>query len=388
MNLYLIEYAINSLLRDKFKSFFLFIIMSFLIFLLSAIFFISNSIKYELNSTVDSLPQIIVQNVKGGRTYDIDVNIVDKILNIEGVSDAVARVWGYYNFTKLGVNFTLVGVDEFENSYTDYLAKVEKNFDFESKPSMIVGEGVYKILRQNYYKDYFNFIRADGSVKKVYIAGSFKADTELESNDIIVLCNDTIRDIFSMPKNKATDVVVKVANPKETPTVVAKIRDIFPSAKIITNDDIKLSYENIFDYKSGIFLVLFIVSIFTFFIIVYEKVSGLSSEQKREVGILKALGWRVGDVLREKFYESFIISFSSYIIGVNLALLYVYIFQAPLLRNIFIGYSDLKPSFVLPYIFDIQTLFLLFFLSVPIYIAATIIPSWRVAILDADEVIR
>ena len=57
-------------------------------------------------------------------------------------------------------------------------------------------------------------------------------------------------------------------------------------------------------------------------------------------------------------------------------------------QNIFIGYPDLKPNFELPFVLDIQTLVLVFFLSVPIYIASIIIPSWRVATLDADEVIR
>ena len=75
-------------------------------------------------------------------------------------------------------------------------------------------------------------------------------------------------------------------------------------------------------------------------------------------------------------------------IGVILAFGFVYILQAPLLQNIFTGYSQLKTSFELPFIFDVQTLFLVFFLSVPVYIAATIIPSWKNATLDADEVIR
>jgi ABC-type lipoprotein release transport system permease subunit len=202
------------------------------------------------------------------------------------------------------------------------------------------------------------------------------------------MSKDDVREIFDIEDDKATDLVVKVPNPKEVPTVVSKIKSIYPDTRIITSDDLKVSYQNIFDYKSGIFLALFIISLFTFFIIIYDKSSGLSSEEKREIGILKAIGWRVDDVLKEKFYESFIISFFAYTLGVTLAFLYVYILNAPLLQNIFTGYSQLKTDFALPFVFDVQTLFLVFFLSVPIYVGATIIPSWRVATLEADEVIR
>jgi ABC-type lipoprotein release transport system permease subunit len=391
INLYLIEFAINSLLRQKFKNIFILMVLIFLTSLLGSIFFISNSIKHELNSTLKTLPQITIQKLKAGRHYDMNLSDVDEILNIAGVSDAIPRVWGYYYFANMGTNFSIIGIDEFENQYKETLVEATKTNDFTKaldENSMIVGEGVKKALEENYYKEYFNFIKPDGTFKKVNIGGAFKASTNLESNDTILLPKQIALEIFGMEEDKITDIVVKVANPEEIPTVASKIQIIFPDARVITNKDLEISYQNIFDYKSGIFLALFVVSIFTFFIIVYDKASGMSSEEKREIGVLKALGWKIEDVLKEKFYESFIISFLGYIIGILIALSFVYIFNAPLLNNIFTGYSELKTDFELPFIIDYNTLFLIFFLTVPIYIASTIIPSWRSATIETDKVLR
>jgi ABC-type lipoprotein release transport system permease subunit len=390
INIYLIEYAIHSILRQKTKSFFVVVILTLLIFLLSSVFLITNSLKYELDITVDSLPQIIVQKIKAGRHYDIDVDLVDQLVEINGVEDAISRVWGYYYFANAGVNFSIVGLNQYENQYKSSFTKIVKKFELEedSKDIMVVGKGVLKVLKENYYNDYFNFIKSDGTLKKIDIAGVFDADTELESNDVIVMSQDNVREIFDIDDTKATDIVIKVHNPLEIQTIASKIRLAYPDTRVITSDDLKISYQNIFDYKSGIFLALFTVALFTFFIIIYDRASGLESEQKREIGILKAIGWKIDDILREKFYESFIISSFAYISGIGLSIAYVYIFDAPVLRKVFEGYSQLKTTFELPFIVDIQTLFLVFFLSVPIYVGAIIIPSWKIATLEADEVIR
>jgi len=387
INLHLIEYAIGSIFRQGYKSIFITIVFTLLTALLTSIFFITNSMKYELNATVDALPEIIVQNTQASRHIDIEIKSSNKLLEIPGVSSINARVWGYYYFINAGVNFTLIGVDEFEEQYSTTLDKVVKTAEFDNS-GMYVGQGVKKIMNDNYYKEYFNFIKPDGKIKKVSINGVFDSEIGLESNDMIVMSKDTLREIFGLQESKATDLVVKIANIEEIETVALKIEQMFPNARVITNDDMKLSYENIFNYKSGVFLALFVIAIFTFFIIIYDKMSGLSSEQKREVGILKAIGWRIEDVLKSKFYESLILSLFAYFLGVIVAMSYVYMFDAPLLRDIFIGYSDLKPPFEISFVLDLQTLFLVFFLSVPIYVAATIIPSWKIATLEADDVIR
>lgn len=386
-NIYLFSYALGSLQRRGFKSFFIFFILTCTVFLLSSTQFIANSLQYELEMTLESLPQVTIQKLSAGRHENISTKEIDRLLDIPGVASAIPRYWGYYYFANAGVNFSIVGVDIYDKAYSELLSSVLETKDFQ-KNGMLVGVGVKEILMANYYEDYFHFIKSDGTIARVNIAGVFDAKTSLESNDMIFMPKNLVREIFGMRGDAATDIVLEVPNKNEIPNIISKVKEIYPDSRVLSRDDMRISYQNIFDYKSGLFLALFIISIFTFFVIVYDRASGLSSSEKKEIGILKALGWRIEDILQEKFYEAFLISFFAFILALMAALFYVYILQAPLLRDIFMGYSILKPSFELPFVLDFRMLFIIFFLSVPIYIAAIIVPSWRVASMDADEVMR
>lgn len=390
-NFLLLDYAIRSLMRRASKSFFIFFILSLLIFLLSSVLMIADAIKLELNTTLKTLPQITLQRFVAGKQSDVPIQRVEALLDIEGISSVTPRVWGYYYFKPAGVNFSVVGLDAYEEQYSATLNHLTQNFDLkllESQQAMIIGVGVKKVLSENYYTDFFNFVTSEGKWQRVSIAGVFNSDLALESNDLIIVPKTLAYAIFGMEKDKATDIVIKVANVKEIPMIVQKINERFPDLRAITQDDIRVSYQNIFDYKSGFFLSLFSICAFAFFIIIYDKTSGLSSEEKKEIGILKAIGWSSDDILKEKFYESTMMALGAFLLGISCSLFYVYGLQAPLLRNVFMGYSALKPSFELPFSVDSSMFVLLFFLSVPIYIAATLIPAWKASSLDADEVMR
>jgi ABC-type lipoprotein release transport system permease subunit len=388
-NIYLLEFAIGSLLRSKVKNISIVLIFTILVFLLTSIFSIANSIKYELHSTISELPDITIQKMQAGRVQNIDIDIVDDILRIDGIDSVIPRYWGYYYFANEGVNFSVVGIDPYEKQYREALEKIANRFDFDDiQNGMVIGQGVKEIMDNNFYKKYFNFIKPNGEFEKIYIKGVFDSSINLQSNDMILLPKDKAIEIFGIEEDKATDIVVTIPNKDEISTIADKIRVMLPSCRVITKEDMKISYINIFDYKNGVFLAIFIISLFTFFMIIYDKSSGLSSEEKKEIGILKSVGWKTDDILKEKFYEGFIISFVSFVSGVLLAMIFVYIFQAPLLKDIFMGYSVLRPQFELPFVFDFDTIMLIFLFSVPIYISATIIPSWRAAIVDADEMLR
>jgi ABC-type lipoprotein release transport system permease subunit len=90
---------------------------------------------------------------------------------------------------------------------------------------------------------------------------------------------------------------------------------------------------------------VFSVTLLTFLVIVYDRASGLAEGEKKEIGVLKACGWRVGDVIAVKMYEALALSVSAFAAGVTAALFYVYVFDAPVISGLFTGYSLLRPDF-------------------------------------------
>ena len=358
--------------------------MVLLVALLASTLFLSNAIKREYSTLVDSSPDIVVINQKAMRDVLLKESAIDKILSINGVSHVVGRVSGHYRFNKADTVFKVVGIDEFETYSNPLIESLNREHSLKDN-AMMISSSVEKILSENYYHKYFNFIRENGTLQKVNISKVFQTD---ENSKLIVMPKTLFREIFGFQNDEITDIAVSVKNKDEIKFIANKIQNSFVNAKVILKEDRKLFYEKIYNLRSGFFLMIFIITFFTFFIIIYDKISGLNSEQKREIGVLKAIGWRVEDVLKAKFYEGIVISFSAYLVGIILANIYIFIFKAPYLKKIFLNNYNLIEDYKIHFYIDYQVLVILFFLSVPIYILATIIPSWRVATIDADEVMR
>jgi ABC-type lipoprotein release transport system permease subunit len=125
-----------------------------------------------------------------------------------------------------------------------------------------------------------------------------------------------------------------------------------------------------------------------FVIFAWDKASGLSAEERKEIGILKAVGWDTGDVLLIKFWEGAAVSLSAFLSGVFLAYLHVFIAAAPLVEPVLKGWSVLYPRLRLAPVLDFSQLAVLFFLTVVPYTVVTIVPAWRAATVDPDAVMR
>jgi ABC-type lipoprotein release transport system permease subunit len=82
------------------------------------------------------------------------------------------------------------------------------------------------------------------------------------------------------------------------------------------------------------------------------------------------------------------ISLTSFLAGVILAYLHVFFASSTLFEPALKGWSVLYPDFKLTPFVSVYEVANLFFLTVVPYTVATIVPSWRAAIIDPDSVMR
>jgi ABC-type lipoprotein release transport system permease subunit len=213
-------------------------------------------------------------------------------------------------------------------------------------------------------------------------------ESELVSNDLFLISETAYRETYGIPDGQYTDLVLSVRNPLEVRNIAEKISTELGDARPILRDEILRTYDSVFSWRQGIVFVVLSGAVLAFVIFAWDKAAGLSAEEKREIGILKAVGWETSDVLRMKFWEGALISLAAFLIGYVAAYAHVFFGSAMLFEPVLKGWATLYPDFRPTPFVDLLQVGTLFFFTVFPYTVATIVPIWRAAITDPDMVMR
>lgn len=375
---HIIDFTLSSLWRRKAKNLSLVVVYTFVIFLLASVMFFTHSIKKEAALILRDAPEIMVQRLVAGRQGFIPESYIDSIKRIKGVQSVTPRLWGYYYDGQSGANYTLM-----------------VNAELRDRPGdIIIGNGVTlrraatedkTITKKN---DIIPFKTYDGSYLMLRVKGILSSASELVTSDLVLVSETDFRKLFSISKDHATDLVLQVRNEKELSTIAAKISQLHPDTRPILRNEILRTYDAVFDWRAGVIIVILAGAFFAFIILAWDKATGLSAEEKKEIGILKAIGWETSDILLMKFWEGAAVSLSAFLMGILSAYLHIFFTASALFAPVLKGWSVLYPDFKLTPFISVYEIAILFFLTVIPYTVATIVPSWRSATIDPDSVMR
>ena len=370
--------------KQKTKYISIFILATLTIFLLSTVIFIKSSLQNEILKTLESHNDFIIQREFGGRIFDIENQLEDRLKNIYGVKNITKRIYGRYKFLSEDVYFTIIGVD-FSN-----LNKELKNLGLQniSNDEMIVGFEVDNLLKKYKYTNYYDFFLPNKEIKKVKIAKVLEKESNIISSDIIILDINLARDILGINRDFSTNIAFDVPNELERTNIKQKLQRLDLDLNIIQKEDILKKYETIFNYKGGVFLILYLVVLFAFIMILYQRYSQVSINERKQIAIFKAIGYSVRDIIKIKMSENFVVAFVSYLFGVLLAYFFVFILNAPILKNIFIDFSNIKNDFIIyPYI-EFSTFVTLFLFFMVLFLSSVLIPVWKISAINPYESLR
>jgi len=123
-------------------------------------------------------------------------------------------------------------------------------------------------------------------------------------------------------------------------------------------------------------------------ILAFTASSAGSEEARREVGLLKALGFDTVDVLEIRMLEAITLSLLGVSLGISFSIIFDFILGAPLLAGYILGWGLVLLPGGIPLAISLSTIFTVYAVGLVPILVASVIPSWRNAITEPDIVLR
>lgn len=380
-------YALRSLQRRWQKQLGLVLIYAFVVSFYASVVFFTSAIREETAQVLHHTPELWVQRIVGGRLTPAPNHWADSLAKWRGVKQVIPRIWGYYFDAPTGAVCTLIGSDSLTEGL-EMVNTLKKANKTKLQPhEVLIGTGLLA-LRELELGESITLYTPENTLKTFTIAGVFKSESDLLTKDLLILSPASAREMLALPAHEVTDFAVSIHNPSEVNNIGRKIDHQLPQVRVVTNEQLRATYQALFSWRGGILVYGSLMAFFAFLLLAWERASGLNEQEKKELAILKAVGWQINEVLQVKLFEGLIISLTATLSGVLIAYFHVFVFDGFILRPFLIGWSVVYPHFKLLPIVHMGDWLNIMALSIVPYLASSVIPAWRGAITDPAEIMR
>ncbi len=382
----LFSFALGALGRRRGRALALGFGLALTVTLVAAVVFLTEALRGEAERSQSALPDVVVQKLIAGRPTIVKVADAKSLEDIDSVKSARARVWGYVFLPALQGNVTIVGVRDGVASLDGSGAIATGRDLAHGKHEMVAGAPLGKSLGL-VAGDSLGLPSAKPSAP-LTLVGTFSSAVDLYAADVILCDEDDARAVLGLGEDDATDIAIQVKNPEEARVVAGTVIDRMPGARVIEKKTLARIYTLAYGRRAGLVLAACIPALIALIVLALDRASGISPDEKREIAIMKAVGFSIRDVLVVKMLEAFVVASVAAAVGMLAAYAWVFWLGAPGLRGALVGWSVLYPEVPLTPMVDFAQLLAISAATVGPFVALSILPAWRAAILEPMDAMR
>lgn len=381
--------AICNVRRQKLSSFCILFPLSFVIAVFSSFLFFRDGLLKDSDLASEVLPDLVVQSLVGGRAQSFSMSKLHDVCQLEGVSRVVPRVWGYVPVTHEGTpfTFTLVGFDpSIDPSPFGEIVGKGRMFKPGETGVAVAGSILSSFLKVT-EGDSVAISDDLGNSDKFHITGIFSSAVQIYSADIILVPLECARNHFGFKSDEISDLGIYLSDPTQAGVIASRIQSSYKGVRVISKNSIRTVIGQAYGSRTGFFQLAWTFLLLTVILCIFSQGANAGFHVRREIGILRAVGWGTIDVIALKAVEVTFLSFAAAVLGMTLGITYIKV-GAPGIKGYFMGWAEVFPPFSLPLYISVQSVVQIVVLGVLPLLAATVIPSWLVCTADCDEAIR
>ena len=356
---------------------------------------LSNGIRLEAEQSIARGADLYVSATQFGRSVPLPLSLISTVEKIDGVTAVVPRIVARVVLGKDRVEAVLVGIPK-QRLGSEIDCVQGRLYDDAQPNEFVIGSQLANRLQLKVGSVLLPFYHNSSGDRVSKVVGIFESGAPLWQANTMLTSLQTASAIFDQPLH-ATSLLVYCRPGYQTEVRSAVLRSLAPPLdktrnaihfEVVGRDDLSAVIPRGLLHREGIFNLHFLLA-FSVAVMVVLVCSGFGlSERRREVGILKALGWQTDEIIVRSLVECVLLSIGGTAISIVLAYGWLKGLNGYWIASVFISGLDAAPNFEVPFRLYPVPVLLTFIVSLVVVMCGTLYSTWRAATVSPREAMR
>ena len=375
--------ALYDLIRRGLRSIVTTLCLTAIIFPVVTALAISEGLRFQAEIGTREGADIYVSEDRYGGSGPISLTYEGKLSDIQGVSLVRPRVVGRTYFAD-----RLVAVVGLDREALNSLKHAVKGDIPKASGEVVVGEGITRAFA---IEPGIRFTLAANNRKVFKPTGTLRSSC-LWSSDMMIMHLKDANEFFRM-KGYSSQLLVYTAS-EPIPFILSldeHLKGQHAFGPGIQMEDRARAYERLWSgyaHKRGIFIILYIV-VFVLAFPAFLVTSGFGMrELGKEIGVLKAVGWRTWQVLEKVALENLLMSLTAVSLSILFSMAWIKGLNGVLIAQFYVAEVGLLPTMDIPSRYLPSHALFCFFFALGVTLIGSLFSAWQKAHVSPSELMR